>query len=71
MDIAIQNLNEVIDMREKMITDIVYWEHCPNNDGEWERLEEKYRHKSFLSLKSLHNKYNDQNKGVIKCRILT
>ena len=52
----IDRLNQTITIREKMINDIIYWKHNPKNDAQWDKLGKTYNQKSFLWLRTLHNK---------------
>ena len=58
MKTAIKNLNLVIESRDKMIEDIIYWKHDPKHDGQWDKLEKRYSKKSYAGLKKIYDALN-------------
>jgi hypothetical protein len=47
---AINNLNKVIDQREKMIDDIIYSKHTVTTDKQYDSLYKRYNSKSYKDL---------------------
>jgi len=53
MKTAIENLNDTIHQREKMISEIISKKHNPKTDRQFDLLESKYRSKSFAQLQKI------------------
>ena len=55
MENSIENLNNVVEQREKMIDTIICAKFFIKNDNMYDRLMLRYGKKSYLELKKLHS----------------